>query len=86
MKKVNIHEAKTHFSRLIEEVNAGEEIIISKAGKPVAKLVPLSDQDRPERKPGALKGKIWIAEDFDAPLPDDVLNSFYGSSVDEGSS
>ena len=73
---VNMHEAKTHLSRLVERVEAGEEIVIGRSGKPVAKLVPYVDA-RPARRPGALKGKIWIADDFDDDLPNDVLESFY---------
>lgn len=80
MKQVNIHEAKTNLSALIEEVQAGAEIIIAKAGKPVARLAPLSII-RAARKPGAMKGKIRIAQDFDAPLPDDVLDTFEGNSA-----
>jgi prevent-host-death family protein len=60
----NIQEAKTHFSKLIERVAAGEEIIIGKAGKPVARLVPYQEAP-PLRKPGSMKGKIRIARDFD---------------------
>ncbi len=71
MKKVNIHEAKTHLSRLVEDVAAGEEVIIAKAGKPVARLVPFEKPATP-RKPGALRGLIKIAEDFDAPLPPEI--------------
>jgi prevent-host-death family protein len=74
---VNIHEAKTHFSKLLTRVQAGEEITIAKAGKPVAKLVPIPPE-RKERTPGTAKGKIWIAPDFDAPLPENVLKSFEG--------
>ena len=71
---MNIHEAKTHFSQLIEEVERGEEIVIARAGKPVAKLVPV-EADPPPRKLGFLKGQIWISEDFDDPLPwDEWLN------------
>lgn len=77
MTTVNIHEAKTHLSRLLEDVSEGKEVVIAKAGKPIAKLVPIESR-RPQRKPGRLKGKIWIADDFDAPLPDDVLALFYG--------
>lgn len=76
-RKVNIHEAKTNLSRLVEEAANGAEIVIAKAGKPMAKLVPL----RPSKTPikfGVLKGKIWIADDFDAPLPDDLLDLFEG--------
>jgi prevent-host-death family protein len=78
VKSVNVHEAKTHLSRLLNEVAAGKEIIISKAGKPVAKLVPLSDSRR-ERSMGMDRGRAWISEDFDAPLPDDLLAMFEGA-------
>ena len=79
MHTVNIHEAKTHFSSYINAVMHGDEIIIAKAGKPVAKLIAIKST-KPKRKPGALKGKIWIADDFDAPLPDDILAGFEGRS------
>ena len=72
----NIHEAKTHFSKLVERAAAGEEIIIGKAGKPVARLVPYKEAPL-QRKPGSMKGKIRIAPDFDH-LPDDVLAAFRG--------
>jgi len=71
---INIHEAKTHLSRLVEQANAGEEIIIAKAGKPMARLVPLTPAIKP-KKLGLLQGKIGIAADFDAPLPADFLIS-----------
>ena len=72
---VNIHYAKTHLSRLLERVLLGEEITIAKAGKPVARLVPLSP--RPHRRiPGTARGKITVADDFDAPLPTEVLRAF----------
>lgn len=70
-KLVNIHEAKTHLSQLLECVNAGEEIIIAKSGKPVARLVPL---ERRERKLGFVAGTV--PEAFFEPLPDDVLESW----------
>ena len=76
MDTVNIHQAKTQFSRLIERVCAGEEIIIARSGKPVARLAPL--EPRRPRRLGLLKGKIWVAKDFDAPLPDDLLDLFEG--------
>jgi prevent-host-death family protein len=76
-KPVNIHAAKTHFSRLVERAANGEEIIIAKAGKPVARLMPLAVPTR-RRRLGLLKGKIKIADDFDAPLPEEVLRLFYG--------
>lgn len=81
MQTVNIHEAKTHLSKLIDAVMRGEVIIIAKAGKPAAKLVPIT-VEKPKRKPGMLAGKIKIADDFDAPLPDDIIASFEGE--DEG--
>jgi len=73
---VNIHEAKTHLSRLLARVSLGEEITIAKAGKPIARLVPIQ-QKLKERVPGTAKGKIWMAPDFDAPLPDEILDEFY---------
>ena len=76
MEKVNIHEAKTNLSRLVDEVTAGAEIVIAKAGKPVAKLVPIGRSR--VRKPGFLKGRIKIAADFDAPLPSELLDAFEG--------
>lgn len=78
MRQVNIHEAKTHLSRLVEDAARGDEIIIAKAGKPVARLVAINESRTP-RPRGLLKGKIWIADDFDAPLPEDILKSFTGS-------
>lgn len=77
METMNIHEAKTQFSKLIEAAIRGEEVIIARAGKPVASLVAIQTS-RPERRAGALKGKIKIADDFDAPLPDDIAASFGG--------
>lgn len=77
MQSVNIHEAKTQFSKLVDAVGLGEKIIIAKAGKPVAMLVPVPTH-KPVRTPGALKGRIRIADDFDAPLPDDLQAAFEG--------
>lgn len=77
VRQVNVHEAKTHLSRLLDEVEAGAEIIVARAGKPVAKLVALPAA-RKLRVLGALKGKIWIADDFDDPLPDDLQRAFEG--------
>ncbi|MCO6450857.1 MAG: type II toxin-antitoxin system Phd/YefM family antitoxin [Caldilineales bacterium] len=74
---VNMHEAKTHLSKLLNRVLAGEEVIIAKANKPVARLIPIEQVAEP-RKPGSAKGQIWIADDFDAPLPDDILADFEG--------
>jgi prevent-host-death family protein len=77
MERVNIHDAKTNLSRLIERVIQGEEIIISKAGKPVALLSAYS-QSSTKRKLGLMKGKIQLGKDFDAPLPDSVIAEFEG--------
>lgn len=72
---MNIHEAKTHLSRLIERVLAGEEIIIARAGRPVAKLVPI-DKRTSRRQPGSARGRVWVADDFDAPLPEELQRYF----------
>lgn len=78
MQTVNIHDAKTQFSKLIEAVSQGERVIIAKAGKPVAELIAI-ESALPARKPGSLKGKIKIADDFDAPLSDEILDAFEGN-------
>jgi prevent-host-death family protein len=65
-KAVNIHEAKTHLSRLVERVEAGEEITLARAGRPVAKLVPYV-RPREPREPGLWKGRVWMAPDWDSP-------------------
>jgi len=71
MKVTNIHEAKTHFSKLVERAAAGEEIVIGKAGKPVARLGPFRESTVvPKRKPGGWKGKVWISPDFDKRDPE----------------
>lgn len=77
MNKVNIHEAKTQFSKLVERAAGGEEIVIAKSGKPVARLVPYTLKREP-RRPGYLRGKIRIKKNFDQPLPKDLLASFEG--------
>lgn len=71
----NIHEAKTHFSRLVKEAAAGREVVIIRAGKVVAKLVPAASGRRRVRF-GALKGQLRVPDDFDAPLPEEVRRSF----------
>jgi prevent-host-death family protein len=76
MPTVNIHMAKTHLSRLVEDAASGEEIIIAKAGEPMAKLGPLTPKGRGKRQLGILAGQMKIPADFDAPLPPDVLDSF----------
>ena len=76
MKTVNVHEAKTHLSRLLERVSKGEEIVIAKAGKPVARLIP----ELPEKKRalGAMRGKFVVPEDFNEPMRE-IENLFYGA-------
>jgi prevent-host-death family protein len=72
---VNVHEAKTRFSKLLKRVQLGEEIIIAKAGKPVARLVPFAQ--RPSaRKPGTAKGLVTIGANFDAALPEEIQTAF----------
>ena len=73
MRMVNVHQAKTELSRLLEAVEAGEDVIIARAGVPVARLVPVRTD---ERSPGRLVGVVRIGEDFDAPLPPEVLEGF----------
>jgi prevent-host-death family protein len=74
---VNVHQAKTHLSRLLDEVSAGAEVVIAKAGRPVARLVPMEPVVR-KKKLGLLKGKIAVPDDLDAPLPPEVLAEFEG--------
>ncbi|MCK4278715.1 MAG: type II toxin-antitoxin system Phd/YefM family antitoxin [Desulfurellaceae bacterium] len=75
MKIFNIHEAKAHFSKIITQVKTGEEIIIAKAGKPVAKLIPIREKPK-SRIPGTAKGKITLTEGFESPLPEEVVQEF----------
>lgn len=75
MRQVNVHEAKTHLSRLLADVEGGEEIVIARAGKPVARLVA-DRRPREPRKPGFLKGKIWVSDDFDEP--DEEIERAFG--------
>ncbi|MGH7441209.1 MAG: type II toxin-antitoxin system Phd/YefM family antitoxin [bacterium] len=77
MKTVNIHAAKTNFSQLVDAAVHGQETVIAKAGKPAALLVPWA-RDKAARRFGVLKGKIRVADDFDAPLPAAVLAAFEG--------
>jgi len=77
---VNIFQAKTQLSKLVERVERGEDVIIARAGKPVARLTQL----KPEKKPiifGLMKGQIWVADDFDAPLPDEILADFENGPI-----
>jgi prevent-host-death family protein len=78
--EVNIHEAKTHLSRLLRRAVEGEEVIISHAGKPLVRLVAIQANEK-VRPLGMDRGKIWVADDFDAPLPDDLLREFYGGDL-----
>lgn len=72
---VNVHEAKTHLSRLLEQVRQGEEVIIAKSGKPVARLVALTEKPK-RRVPGSAKGTLSYADDFNAPLPEEIQRYF----------
>ena len=76
---VNVHEAKTHFSKLLQRVAAGEDIVIAKAGKPVARLTALKPKRAPRRL-GLAKGKVFVPDDFDAPMPD-FEAEFYGEAT-----
>ena len=77
---VNIHEAKTRLSKLLEQVQSGEEIVIAKAGNPIARLVPYTPPKRKILPPGAMKGEIWVSDDFDEPV-----NALF-ECLDEGGS
>lgn len=72
---VSVGEAKTHLSRLLARVRLGEEVIIAKAGKPVARLVAIDEKPQ-RRTPGSARGQVWIAPDFNVPLSPDVLAAF----------
>lgn len=76
-KCVNMHDAKTHLSRLVDEAASGREIVIARAGKPVARLVALAQDTQPKRL-GLLKGKLKVPDDFNASLPPSVLSLFDG--------
>jgi prevent-host-death family protein len=74
--EVNVHEAKTHLSKLLERVGLGEEVIIAKAGTPIAKLIPL--EDRPKRRLlGSAKGEFTVPDDFNDPLPKEIEDLFW---------
>jgi prevent-host-death family protein len=74
-RSVNVHQAKTHLSRLLARVERGEEIVIARAGRPIARLLPFEPHS-PHRVLGGARDQVWIANDFDAPLPADVLADF----------
>ena len=76
---VNVHDAQAHFPRLLEQAHAGQEIILAKAGKPYARLVPLAPPTA-ERKPGRLAGRIQVGEEFFEPLPEGELHAWEGQA------
>lgn len=81
MRQVNIHEAKTHLSRLADEAGAGETIILAKAGKPVARIMPLEDPEPKKKEPrklGFLNGKFNVPDDFDTMFQDEIIAMFEG--------
>jgi prevent-host-death family protein len=77
MQTINVHAAKTQLSRLLDAVAAGEEVIIAKAGKPVARLIPIDGRKQPRRL-GTLAGEFTVPDDFDDPLPEHILAPFEG--------
>ena len=79
MSTLNIHDANTQFSRLVERAGAGETVVIAKAGKPVAKLVPLSAADAPARRIGFLAGAFAVPADFDSMAEDEIATQFGGA-------
>jgi len=79
--EVGIQEAKRHFAHLLRRAITGEEVIITRWGVPAARLVRIEEKPAKERPMGMDRGKIWISEDFDAPLPDDLLKLFYGGKL-----
>jgi prevent-host-death family protein len=76
-KIIKLYDAKTHLSDLVERAARGEEFIIAKGNEPKARLVPITQQAR-QRVPGGWEGRVWISEDFDAPLPRDIAAAFEG--------
>jgi prevent-host-death family protein len=76
MRTVNVHEAKTHLSRLLAEVEAGEEIVIARAGKPVARVVSVDATDKPRRRLGGLRGQFTVPDDFDTWAQDEIIAMF----------
>ncbi|MDD5057916.1 MAG: type II toxin-antitoxin system Phd/YefM family antitoxin [Sideroxydans sp.] len=77
MQLVNIHEAKTHLSKLLEQVQAGEDVVIAKSGAPIVRLIPFAPPKRCIASPGMMEGEGWIADDFDAPI-DGLFDSLKG--------
>lgn len=77
MAQYNVHEAKTNLSRLLDEMERGEDVVIARAGRPVARLVPLGRAGS-ARVPDTYAGRIWMADDFESPLPEETLREFEG--------
>ena len=76
--QVNVHEAKTHLSRLLQQVEAGEEVVIARAGKPVARLVAAEPERKPRRELGLWEGKLWLADDWDSEETNrEIADMFY---------
>ena len=82
MSLFNLYEAKTSLSKLVDRAAAGEEVIIAKAGRPMARLVPF-EKPRLPRKPGGWEGRVKMADDFEAPLPEELLSAFEGQRDSE---
>jgi prevent-host-death family protein len=80
---INIHEAKTHLSRLVEDAAGGEEIVIAKAGKPVARLMPLPVPERRKPKLGTMKDKIWLADDWDSPETNEGIWAEFWENIEK---
>ncbi len=82
MDTVNLYEAKTNLSKLVDRAAAGEEIVIAKAGRPLARLVPVEKKAELEPRPlGLFKGLVKVEDNFDDPLPDDILDAFYNGPI-----
>lgn len=81
MKTVNIHEAKTHLSRLIEDAAKGEPFVIAKAGKPMVKVVPLEEEPKKKRRLGVLDGQFFIPNDLDQGMDKEIEELFYGNGA-----
>lgn len=75
---MNIHEAKTHFSQLVGRALQGEEVVIARSGKPLLRLMPYSEKTEPRRS-GQFRGLMKVPENFDDPLPDEILKQFFGN-------
>jgi prevent-host-death family protein len=74
---VNVHAAKTHLSELLARVEAGEEVVLGRAGRPIARLIPFRPTGVPRRF-GGWRGRVWLSDDFDAPLPESIDKAFRG--------